>query len=218
MAPATLQTFSDSEVQQNRIFVVPKRPLYENLFHQFLCELRSYPCGYWKSRKRRIREVFVIEDLQNPAGGRIEKVAIRLKTSEFVKLANGRRFDINTGLCLYGEPPRYIYPTEDRRVWDVWEEQDLRQRIERALPALRFADVRACADLLAPGWGFGIFTEKYDRLFSRDFNRAAASMTERQTAAMAACSKFAKEAILCHLPEAAEELRALVAMVEGDAR
>jgi hypothetical protein len=217
MAPAILQKTSKSEFQQNGIFVVPKKPLCENLFQQFLCELRSYPCGYWKSRKRRIREVFVIEDLQNPVGGKIEKLAIRIKTREFVKLANGRRFDINTGLSLYGEP-RYIYPTEDRRVWDVWEQQDLRQRIERALPVLRFADVRTYADLLEPGWSSGVYTENSDGLFGRDFSRAAALLTERQASGMAAGWKYAKEAILGHLPGAIEELQALVVMMERDAK
>jgi hypothetical protein len=86
----------------------------------------------------------------------------------------------------------------------------LKQRIERALPKLCFADVRAYADFLRPIWHCGVFTDT--------FERPASSLSEYKQAGMAACWKFAKSAILDHLPKDTKELRAFVEMMEGDAK
>jgi len=201
------------------LIVLQKPPAYyEDLtyYQQFLSELQSYGCGYWKwLRKRRIREVFVINDITNPTSGKIDKIAIKRKTSDSIELSSGK-FDIKTGRSLCGEA-KYIFPIEDRRVWAAWERQSLRRRVETVLPALRLVDVRSYADLLARGWGLGIFTEKSDRLLGRNYDRVAAFLTERKVESMATCWKYAKEAILGHLPGDIEELRALVTMLESDA-
>jgi len=95
--------------------------------------------------------------------------------------------------------------SEDEKYRDL-----LKQRVERALPNLRFADVRAYADVLRPIWHCGVFTDT--------FERPAASLSEYKQAGMAACRKFAKSAILGHLPKDTKELRAFVEMMEGDVK
>jgi len=187
-------------------------------YQKFLNELQSYVCGNWnRFRKRRIREVFVVGSITNPEIGKIDKLCIETKSADFMELADCSRFDLKTGRSLNGEA-KYIFPVENRLVWDAWEPQSLRQRVERVLPALPFKAVRAYADLLHPNWHFGIFTEKLDRMFGRNFDRPAASLSEREEARMASCRKLAKETVMDHLPGAIQEFRALVEMMEGDAR
>jgi hypothetical protein len=111
---------------------------------------RRTGAGYWKwLRNRRIREVFVVGNITNPDAGKIDKIRIKRKTGDSIELADCGRFDVKTGRSLYGDP-KYIVPVEDRRVWEAWELQSLRQRVECALPELRFKDVRAYADMLVP--------------------------------------------------------------------
>jgi len=177
----------------------------ENLLN----ELQSYGRGYWKwLPKRRIREVFVVDSVTNPETGKIDKIPVKRKAADFIELADCRRFDIKTGRSLFGEP-KYIFPAENRLVWDAWEPQSLRQRVERALPALPFNAVRAYADLLHPNWHLG--------LFNRSFTCAADSLSEGAAASMASSREFAKRAILGHLPGTVQELRALAEMMERDA-
>jgi len=214
MQPSPQVTKTGIPTDQNSLvhkslFVLP------NLRYQrFLNELQSYACGYWKSlQKPRIREVFVVEDLTHPLIGRIDKVYIKRKAASFITLLDSREFDIYTGRSLSAEP-EYIFPVEDRRVWNEWEQQSLRRRIGEALPKLPFKAVRDYADLLHPNWNHGIFTKKLDRTFGRKFNRPAESLSEQDEACMAWCRQFAKEAILSRLPSAIRELRALVETME----
>jgi hypothetical protein len=196
-----------------KLVVLEKPPIKETGEHQkFLNELQSYGYGYWKwLRKRRIREVFVVCDVQNPDVGKIEKVCIWRKTENSLELENGKRFDLKTGrsINISGEP-KYIFPVEDRRVREAWEPQSLRQRVEHVLPALRLKDVRAYADVLQPDWHFG--------LFNRNFAGAADLLSEREAASMATCRDFAKKTVLGHLPNAIQEFRALVEMMERDTK
>jgi hypothetical protein len=78
--------------------------------------------------------------------------------------------------------------------------------------------VRDYADLLHPKWQYGMFAEGLDRFVGRDFDRPAASLSEMDEASMASCRKFSKEAILGHLPGTIQEFRALVDMMERDAK
>jgi hypothetical protein len=158
-----------------------------------------------------------VDDVTKPDIGRIDRVCIKRKTRDFIKLADRREFDLKTGRSLHGEP-KYIFTVEDRRVRVAWEPQPLRQRVERVLSALRFADVRNHADLLCPGWHFGLFADRLDGVLGRNFDRPAASLSEREEASMVSCRRFAKEAVLSHLPRGVQELRALVEMMEGDAK
>jgi hypothetical protein len=202
----------DFELQQSRNLIVLKKPsiLGDRNFYEHLNKLQSYSDGYWKWRRdRRIRKVFVVGDISNPANGRIHRFAIKRKKGSFIELANSERFDVHTGRCLIGEP-RYIFPVEDRQVWAAWEPQFLRRRVEHGLPALRFRDLRIYADLLHPEWHL--------RVFNEGFNRPADSLCERETARMALYRRLAGRAILGHLPAAILELRALVEMMESDAR
>jgi hypothetical protein len=178
-------------------------------YQKFLNELQSYYCGYWKWLPRRIREVFVVGSVTHPETGTIDKLRIKRKTADVIELVDCRRFDIKTGRSVYGEP-KYIFPVANRRVWDAWEPQALRERVESALSALTFKAVVAYSDLLHPNWHLGVF--------NRNFTGAADSLSEREAASMSTCREFAKKAILCHLPGAIRELRALVEMMEGDAR
>jgi hypothetical protein len=217
--------------QPNIKLVVLNKPAKseDEKYQKFLNELQSYGCGYWKwSLKRRIREVFVVDDIKNPETGNIDKICIRRKTIDFVQLEDSRRFDIMTGRCLYGEP-KYIFPVENRQVWGAWEPQSLRQRVERALPSLRLEDVQAYAYVLSTGqppvsneghpyWHLGIVTEIIYRAHGRNFDRPASSLSEREEASMASCRKCAKKSILDHLPGAIQQFRALVEMMEGDAK
>jgi|SRR5215471_5265640 len=180
-------------------------------YQEFLSELQSYCCGYWKwLRKRRIREVFVVGSLTNPEKGKIEKIRIKRKTAEFIELTDSSRFDPKTGRYLYTEQ-KYIFPVENRLVWDAWEPQSLWQRVDRALPALPLKAVRAYADLLHPNWHFG-------GLFDFRFGGDVQSLSERVAASMASSREFAKKAILGHLPGTVHEFRALVEMMERDAK
>ncbi|MGA9627762.1 MAG: hypothetical protein WBL65_27120 [Bryobacteraceae bacterium] len=211
MESATCRTVTALGFQPNtELVVLDKPPISEDgEYQKFLNELQSYGCGYWKwLRKRRIREVFVVGSVRNPEAGKIDKIRIKRKTADSIELADCR-FDIKTGRSLYGEP-KYIFPVENRLVWDAWEPQSLRQRVERGLPALPFKAVRAYADLLHPNWHLG--------LFNFSFTGAADSLSERAAASMASCREFAKKAILCHLPRAIQEFRALVEMMERDAK
>jgi hypothetical protein len=220
MESALCRTVTPSGFQPTIKLVVLNKPATseDDKYQKFLNELQSYGCGYWKwLRKRRIREVFVVGSVTNPETGKIDKIRIKKKSAGFIELTDCRRFDIKTGRCLSGEP-RYIFSIENRLVWNSWEPQSLRQRVERALPALPFKAARAYADLLHPNWHLGIFTEKLDRVLGRNFDRPAASLSEREEASMASCRKFAKETVLDHLPGAIQEFRALVEMMEGDAK
>lgn len=194
-----------------KLVVLSKPPTSESeKYQKFLNELQSYGCGYWKwLRKRRIREVFVVVSLTNPEIGKIEKIRIKRKTADFIELADCKRFDLKTGRSLYGES-KYIFPVENRLVWDAWEPQSLRQRVEGALPAIPFKTVRAYADLLHPNWHLG--------LFDFSFGGDAEFLSERAAVSMASCREFAKRAILGHLPQAIQEFRALVEMMERDAK
>ena len=212
MESATCRTVTTLGFQPNtKLVVLDKPPISEDgEYQKFLNELQSYGCGYWKwLRKRRFREVFVVGSVRNPEAGRIDKIRIKRKTADSIELADCRRFDIETGRSLYGEPT-YILSVENRRVWDAWEPQSLRRRVERVLPALRFKDVRAYADVLQPNWHFS--------LFNHSFTGAADSLSEREAASMASSREFAKKAIFGHLPGGVQEFRALVEMMERDAK
>ena len=97
--------------------------------------------------------------------------------------------------------------SEDEKYRDL-----LKQRLERALPKLSFADVGAYADLLYPDLLHPLWHSGHK------FERPAASLSEYEQAGMAACSKFAKKWILEKLPKDVKELRAFVEMMEGDAK
>jgi len=220
MESALCRTVTTSGFQPTIKLLVLNKPATseDEKYQKFLNELQSYGIGYWKwLRKRRIREVFVVGSVTNPETSKIDKIRIKRKSACFIELADCGKFDIKTGRCLYGEP-KYIFSVENQLVWDAWELQSLRQRFERALPSLSLKDVRAYADMLHPNWYVGIFTEKLDRALGRNFDRAASSLSEREEASMASCRKFAKETILDHLPGVIEQFRALVEMMERDAK
>jgi hypothetical protein len=194
-----------------RLVVSNKSVISENENYQkFLKELRSYSCGYWKWLRRRIRVVFVVGSLIHPENGKIEKIRIKRKTTEFLELADGRRFDVKTGRS-FSQEPLYVFPLGNGIVRDSWEVQSLRQRLERALVPLPFRAVRAYADLLHPNWHLG-------GLLNCSFNGAADAISEREAASMAWCREFTKSAISKHLPTGIHDFRALVQMMEGDAK
>ena len=220
MENASRKTVTLGFLQSIKLVVLEKPSVsIDQKYQEFLNELQSYGCGYWKwLRKRRIREVFVVCSVRNPATGKLDKMSIKKKSPDSLELTDGRRFDLKTGRSLNGELV-YIFPVEDHLlVWAAWEPHYLRQGVERVLPALRFADVRNYADLLSPGWSHGMFTEKFDRVFGRNFDRPAASLSEREEVSMSSCRRFAKEAVLEHLPEPIHEFRALAEMMERDAK
>jgi hypothetical protein len=212
MESAICRTVSTFGLQPNTKLVVLNKPTIseDGEYQKFLNELHSYCCGYWKwLRKRRIREVFVVGNVRTPEIGKIDKVRIKRKTEDFIELTDGRRFDITTGRSFCGEPG-YIFPLENRRVCVAWEPQSLRQRVERAFPKLGLDDVRTYADELLPNWHLG--------LFDHAFTGAADSLSEREAASMASSREFAKKAIFGHLPGNTQEFRALVEMMEHDAK
>jgi len=216
---ANCETVTNLEVRPNIKIVVLNKPVSgEEKYQKFPNELQSYGCGYWKwLRKRRIREVFVVDNIKNPTNGKIDKIRIKRKVGDFIELADSRRFDVKTGRSVC-EEPKYIFPVADRLVWNGWEPQSLRRRVERVLPALSLADVRSYADTLSPGWMLGIYSEKLDAFCGRNFARPAAMLSEREEAGMASCRNFAKKTILENLPGAIHELKALVDMMEEDAK
>jgi hypothetical protein len=223
MKSASLKTVTTLGFPQTTKLVVLEKPSIageSDNYQEFLNELQSYPCGYWKwLRKRRIREVLVVCSVKNPATGKLDRISIKNKTSQdSIELADGRRFDLKTGRSLSGLLD-YIFPVEDyQRVWAAWEPQYLRQRVEQVLPMLHFSDVRSYADLVSPRWNCGFSTAEYDHVFHLNFDRPAGLLSERDAAKMASCRNDAKNAILGHLPAAVQELRALVEMMERDAR
>ena len=220
MESAFCSTVTPLGFQPNIELVVLDKPptLERGKYQEFLNELQSYPDVYWKwSLKPGIKEVLVVDRMTNPETRKVHKLRIKRKKGDFIELENRWRFDIKTGRSLDGEL-KYIFPVEDRQAWAEWEPEFLRQRIERVLPGLRFADLRNYADLLSPGWKFGIYSERFDRVFRRNFNRPAASLSEHEEATMTSCRRFAKEAILGHLPLSIQEFRALVEMMERDAK
>lgn len=205
-------TLDSSQIQNlTKLLVLNKPPLSEEgEYQKFLKELQSYCCGYWKHRRKwRIRQVFVVGSVRAPEIGKIDKVRLKRKTGDFVELTDCRRFDIKTGQS-HSREPRYIFPVENRRVWDAWEPQSFRQRVEIVLPKLRLKDVRTYADELLPNWHLG--------LFNHSFTGAAESLSEREATRMAATREFAKKAVFGHLPADIQELRALVEMMERDAK
>jgi len=214
MESASCRTVAILGSQPNTNFALLKKPSTQD----FLSELRSYPCAYWKWRpKLRIREVFVVGDIANPDAGGIDKVCIKRKTRDFIELADSTRFDIETGRSLYGEP-KYIFPVWDRRVSDAWEPQSLRHRVECAMLRLPFALVQEYADMLNPEWRRMFEWLGLHSVFGRFTHRSALSLSESEQGSMAEDRKSAKRRILDHLPTVIVELRAFVEMMEGDAK
>jgi len=208
-----------SEFRQTTNLVVLVNPSQENSeYTTFLNELRSYPSIYWKwSPCRRIRYVFVVEDPNRPAIGKIEKFGIKRKDGDSIELSNGRRFSVLTGRSLSTEQ-NYVFPVHNKAVWAAWEPQSLLRRIERELPHLAFRILREYADLLDPkSWQLTV-----ERLCGDTFtplcNRTAGSLSEWEQRNMAQNRDRNKKRVLDHLPPAIEELRALTEMIERDAK
>src|ERR1017187_7847818 len=105
MENASRKTVTLGFLQSIKLVVLEKPSVsIDQKYQEFLNELQSYGCGYWKwLRKRRIREVFVVCSVRNPATGKLDKMSIKKKSPDSLELTDGRRFDLKTGRSLNGE-------------------------------------------------------------------------------------------------------------------
>jgi hypothetical protein len=229
---ANVQREPNGEPRLFTKLVIIKKPQLENEgYHRFLSTLQSDSDGYWKSKRHpRIREVFIVTNVTNPEIGQIHKRRINRKVGNLIYLHNlggnqstrrlhffGTVFDITTGRSVCGEQ-KYLFPLADMRVWNAWEPQSLRRRIERAVLNLSFKSVQDYSDLLDPAWRQMFELIGLGGSFERFTNRSAASLSEFEQRSMAGDRESAKGRMLAHLPTTVLELKALVEMMERDAK
>jgi hypothetical protein len=210
-----VQPITPSKLQEHGNLVVLRKfsVSEDQIYHRLRNALKRSPDGPWRRRRKtkNICEVFLVDDPSNPQSGQIEKNAIKRKLGDSVVLRNGERFDINTGRSLSRE--KYIWPVDDQRVQEAWESQLLRQRIRRGIPERPVEVLRGIAARLDPGWSSDLCSEKYDWLCGRNLDRAQGSLSKRGAEDIVKCCEAAERAILNHLPEDINELRALAAVL-----